>query len=117
MINKKINTTNFQEDVSKNWIPSQELINKDKKIRFLKTHNAMCTINKNKFTDKKNTKAAIYIVRDPRNVITSISNHYEFDIKYIYRQNSLCSIPNHWCDHFAAGENRQAYYLLVKILG
>ncbi len=80
VINKKINPTNFQEDVSKNWIPSQELINKDKKIRFLKTHNAMCTINKNKFTDKKNTKAAIYIVRDPRNVITSISNHYEFDI-------------------------------------
>jgi len=78
--NKKINGTKYQSQVSKEWIPTQEFINKDNKIHFLKTHNAMCSINQNKFTDKNNTKAAIYIVRDPRNVITSISNHYEFNI-------------------------------------
>ena len=44
---------NYQARISKNWIPSQEIINKDKKIHFFKTHNAICTINGNKFTDKQ----------------------------------------------------------------
>ena len=52
-----------------------------KKTILLKTHNALCNINGNNFTDKENTLACIYIVRDPRNIITSIKNHYEFDIE------------------------------------
>jgi hypothetical protein len=87
LISTEINQSNYQSVVSKNWIPMQEIINKDKKIHFLKTHNALCTINNNKFTDKLNTAACIYIVRDPRNLITSLSHHYELDyenaIKFI----------------------------------
>ena len=71
---------NYQARISKNWIPSQEIINQDKKIHFFKTHNAISTINGNKFTDKLNTLAAIYIVRDPRNLITSLSYHYELSL-------------------------------------
>ena len=71
------NNQKIQDKISKSWIPNQELINSDKKIHFLKTHSALCTINGNKFTDKYNTKAVIYIVRDPRNLITSLSHHYE----------------------------------------
>jgi len=71
---------NYQVRISKSWIPSQEIINQDKKIHFFKTHNAICTINGNKFTDKLNTLAAIYIVRDPRNLITSLSYHYELSL-------------------------------------
>ena len=56
-------------------------INKEKKIRFLKTHNALCKINSNSFTDEKNTIGAIYIVRDPRNLITSLAHHYQIDHK------------------------------------
>ena len=70
-----------QIEIFENWIPSQTLINKDKKIHFFKTHNALCTINGNKFTDELNTKAAIYIVRDPRNIITSLSHHYEINLE------------------------------------
>ncbi|MDC0205595.1 sulfotransferase, partial [Pelagibacteraceae bacterium] len=44
--------TNYQSRISKNWIPSQKIINNDNKIHFLKTHNAICTINGNKFTDR-----------------------------------------------------------------
>ena len=72
---------NHEDRISKSWIPHQELINRDKKIHFLKTHNALCTINNNKFTDKLNTAACIYIVRDPRNLVTSLSHHYELDYK------------------------------------
>ena len=74
-------THNNQLRIFKNWIPSQKIINNDKKIHFLKTHNALCTINGNKFTDPFNTMTAIYIVRDPRNLITSLSHHYEIDLK------------------------------------
>ena len=84
-------------DTSKLWIKAQEKINKDNKIRFFKTHNIFGKINDQPFTDKKNSIACIYIVRDPRNVITSLKNHYElsydeaFDFitnerRYIYDQ-------------------------------
>ena len=65
-----IGTTQF-------WIKAQEKINQDQKIRFFKTHNVYGKINDNHFTNKQNSLGCIYIVRDPRNVITSLSNHYE----------------------------------------
>ena len=66
-------------DTSKFWISAQEKINEDKKLRFFKTHNVLGAINGNKFTNLKNTIGCIYIVRDPRNVITSLKNHYEME--------------------------------------
>ena len=67
-----IGTTNY-------WIKAQEKINRDKKLRFFKTHNIYGKINQNSFTNKENSLGCIYIVRDPRNVITSVKNHYELD--------------------------------------
>ena len=52
-------------------------INKNGKINFFKTHNILGAINNINFTNNKNTIGAIYIVRDPRNIITSLQNHYE----------------------------------------
>ena len=68
------------ESTSKYWIPKQNIINQDKKIKFLKTHNAMCKIVGNSFTNKQNTLGAIYIIRDPRNVVTSLAHHYQINI-------------------------------------
>ena len=68
-------------DTAKFWIKSQEKINKDKKIRFFKTHNTFGKVNGYDFTNKDNSVGCIYIVRDPRNVITSLENHYEIDHK------------------------------------
>ncbi|MSP10898.1 MAG: sulfotransferase [Pelagibacteraceae bacterium] len=65
-------------DTSRFWIAAQEKINLGKRIRFFKTHNMLGSINGNNFTNKKNTIGCIYIVRDPRNVITSFKNHYDF---------------------------------------
>ena len=66
-------------DTARFWIKAQEKINEDKKLRFFKTHNIFCAVNNNKFSNKQNSAGCIYIVRDPRNVITSIKNHYELD--------------------------------------
>ena len=74
------NKVNYQEKISKNWIEAQKIINKDKKIHLLKTHNALCNINGNNFTDSFNTAGVIYITRDPRNIITSLANHYKFGL-------------------------------------
>ena len=76
---------NYQDLISMNWIPSQKIINEDNKLHYLKTHNAMCAINGNNFTNKSNTLAAIYIVRDPRNIITSLSNHYGMSLDESYK--------------------------------
>ena len=61
------------------WISAQEKINSDGKLRIFKTHNGNYNIGGNDFTNKKNTLAAIYIVRDPRNMLVSISNHYQYN--------------------------------------
>ena len=79
-LSDKLKRSNYQAIISKNWIPSQKIINRDKKIHILKTHNALCSINGNNFTDSSNTTAVIYIVRDPRNLITALSHHYELSL-------------------------------------
>ena len=70
---------NIIGDTCKYWVNAQEEINKDRIIKFFKTHNAFGKINNYDFTNKENSIGCIYIVRDPRNVFTSIKNHYELD--------------------------------------
>ena len=66
-------------DTSRFWIEAQKKINLDKKIKFLKTHNSLVKLGPNQFTDDQNTLGAIYIVRDPRNIVASLSNHFEMN--------------------------------------
>ena len=66
-------------DTAKFWIKAQEIINKDKKIRFFKTHNSFGAINNYNFTNRENSIGVVYVVRDPRNVITSLKNFYEMN--------------------------------------
>tara|TARA_Y100000768_G_scaffold139238_1_gene103744 strand:+ start:539 stop:1390 length:852 start_codon:yes stop_codon:yes gene_type:complete len=69
----KINNMN---DASKQWVPIQKKIIQNKKIKFLKTHSFLGNYNGNIFTTPETTLGAIYIVRDPRNVLSSIKNHF-----------------------------------------
>ena len=64
-----------KKDAAQNWIYNQNFFfnNKD---TFLKTHNTLIEFEGYKFTSPKQTKGAIYIVRDPRNVVLSMSHHY-----------------------------------------
>jgi len=66
-------------DTIRHWIDAQKIINQDKKLKFFKTHNAFGFINGYNFTDTQNSIGCVYIVRDPRNVFTSLKNHYEMD--------------------------------------
>ena len=64
------------EDAAKNWIPNQKFFFEKEKLFFLKTHNTLNKFNNFEFTTNDETLGAIYIVRDPRNVITSMCNHF-----------------------------------------
>ena len=73
--NKKVAT-----DTCKLWIKAQERINTNiKELKFFKTHNIFGKINNYDFTDKQNSIGCLYVVRDPRNVFTSVKNHYQLN--------------------------------------
>ena len=66
-------------DTCKFWLLAQEKINAKNKIKFLKTHNAFGKLNNYDFTNSQNSIGCLYVVRDPRNVFTSVKNHYQIN--------------------------------------
>ena len=69
-----------EKELIKNYIKVQESINQKNSTQFLKTHSYLFNIDGNGFTDLNNTLGAIYIVRDPRNVVTSLANFLDISI-------------------------------------
>ena len=74
---------NFEE-AAKSWLVNQNHFFNKKKNFFLKTHNSLEPYKGQKFTTSNETAGAIYIVRDPRNVILSMSHHYSFTFDFAY---------------------------------
>ena len=81
--NKYLKDYSFDKNIPgqtcKYWIKAQEKINLDKKVKFFKTHNVFGKLNNSDFTNNQNSIGCIYVVRDPRNVITSLKNHYQLN--------------------------------------
>ena len=123
--------------IKKNWIISQELINhKDNKVKFLKTHHINCKIGEDEFTNKKNTLGALYIVRDPRNVITSIKYHfslknYDEALDMLLNKNHTIGIPeknssdpeednnittfiSSWATNYNSWKNTKDNFMLIR---
>ena len=73
------NKTSNAAEASKNWISLQDKFFEKDKLHLLKTHSSLIPYNGNSFTTKKQTLAAIYIVRDPRSVIISSAHHYSLN--------------------------------------
>ena len=125
---------NFDDpiQIQKNWIVSQKEINRDKKIRFFKTHHLFCKYGENAFTNNENTLGVIHIVRDPRNLIHSLKNHFNlknleeakqklFDIQLMtggkIDQNKSYSFPvmiSSWNNHYNSWKRITKNYLLIK---
>ena len=90
-------------DIVKNWEAMQDIINLNGKTNYVKTHNALCTINNTKFTSPKNTLGAIYIVRDPRDVLLSYSDYIGQD----HNQTSDLMLKD---DNYEKGEIKNVPY-------
>tara|TARA_B110000014_G_C19959693_1_gene496644 strand:+ start:13 stop:858 length:846 start_codon:yes stop_codon:yes gene_type:complete len=124
------NKFNDINELSKFWISSQNKINSDKKIKFLKTHHLRCSINNNNFTNHENTIATIYIVRDPRDVIISYAKHHSLTIEntklamfnsqnYTFPQTvneneRLTTMLGSWADHYNSWIKNNKNLLMIK---
>ncbi len=73
------------EQASKNWLIAQKMIKDKKKVFFLKTHSCLGLFKGKPFTTPEYSLGGIYIVRDPRNVITSVKNHFSLDEEGAYK--------------------------------
>ena len=78
---KKINS---ELEASQSWIYNQQQFFSGDKIHFVKTHNSLDEYKGNSFTTKNLSLGAIYIVRDPRNLITSMTHHYSLNYEEAY---------------------------------
>ena len=118
-------------EIKKYWELSQDIINLDKKIKIFKTHNALLNVRGNIFSNSKNTLGVIHIVRDPRNVISSIKHYYSLDNyeaakKFIFDENRVISgdysldnfpistVISSWGVHYRSWNNVKKNYLLIK---
>ena len=124
----KIDYFNFG-NIIKNWIPMQDFINLNNQTNFLKTHNAMCTINNYHFTNISNTLGAIYIVRDPRSIVASFADHFQISHKetvenmfssehgetpIINGKSYYQSIMGTWSDHYNSWTKNNKNLLVIK---
>jgi len=118
--------------IQKNWIPSQDLINVDKKIKFFKTHHIFCKYGENAFTNSANTLGVIHIVRDPRNLISSLKYHWSlksdqnameklFDIQNATglkietgKNYSFPVMISSWDNHYNAWKKIKKNYILIR---
>ena len=87
-------------EIHKHWDESQKAIVSEKKIKFLKTHNSLITAFGNDFTSPKYSLGVIYIIRDPRNVVTSVKNHNDFEtyekaLEFMQNENTIISDYKH----------------------
>lgn len=97
---KEENRNNFSDlNFSSNfWQSAQNrIIMSNQNDIFLKTHGVPCKIKNNFFVSTQTTKAAICVIRDPRQVALSLINHYNFDSQEqafdFLKNNKLISPP------------------------
>jgi hypothetical protein len=114
------------DEIAKNWITSQNKINSNKNLRFFKTHNMLGKYKGFPFTNSENTLGTIYVVRDPRNVVTSVKNHYslsnyeeatKFRQKDLYIKSKkfpLTQFVGSWKTHYLSWKNMKKNYLLIR---
>ena len=128
-----INNFTDIKEFAKNCNLAQTKINLDGKIKIFKTHNANWEAYGNSFTNKENTLGVIHIVRDPRNVITSLQNHYDIKnineaLEFIKNKTKIIGNGNNnnemkteimhvissWSNHYNSWKKFDKNYLLVR---
>ena len=68
-------------EIVKYFIAAQQKLNLDNSIKLLKTHNAYVSYKNDWLSNEKNTKAYIYLVRDPRSVALSLSSYQNISVE------------------------------------
>ena len=122
--------SNFNE-IKRNWITAQEKINLSQNLKIFKTHHGKYTLGEHNFTNDKNTLAKIYIVRDPRNLVKSISHHFNFTLdkacefllspeiigngkSWEEKKDGMYNLLGKWNDHYRSWTANKDNLLLIK---
>jgi len=116
-----------EKEVVRNYLVAQKTINKKGVVQFLKTHSYLFDIENNPFTSLDYSLGVIYIVRDPRNVVTSMANNLQITnenaLKRIANTHILEKVDNGitiysgtWASHFNSWKpfKEKNRYLLIK---
>jgi len=116
-----------EKEVVRNYLVAQKTINKKDTVQFLKTHSYLFNIENNPFTSLDYSLGVIYIVRDPRNVVTSMANNLQITnenaLKRIANTHILEKVDNGitiysgtWASHFNSWKpfKEKNRYLLIK---
>ena len=123
---KLVNDFSNRDEIIKNWINSQNIINLKNENIILKTHNILGSFGKYSFTNYKVTEGVIYIVRDPRNIISSLKNHFflkdineakEFIFEknqWLFEKNRVDTFISSWNYHYKSWKTFKKNYLLIK---
>ena len=117
-----------KKEASKNWIFNQNSFFNKENLNLVKTHNCLYPFHGNEFTTKNETLGAVYIVRDPRNVITSLTHHYSLNYNeafkhMINKESSLLeksheldhsnfTYLNSWANHYKSWKNNSEFNVL-----
>jgi len=130
ILNKFMNSKDFHDlkIVSKHWNKVQGFINLNQELVFLKTHSSLCNINGNMFTTNANTLAFIHIVRNPKNIILSTSNHFgisqEESLKILTDKNYIiypeinnqifpANLISNWSNHYSSWKNVESINKII----
>ncbi len=120
---------NTKQEASEKWLSLQREIVKSKKIKFLKTHSAYGSYNNNPFTSSEVTIGSIYIIRDPRNIISSLMNHFSLEkedaLEMLFDENrgikskdnnfATYTFLSSWANHFKSWTNIKSFKtMLIK---
>ena len=118
-----------KQEASEKWLPIQKELIESKKIKFFKTHSAYGSYNKNPFTSSEVTIGGVYIVRDPRNIISSLMNHFSLEkedalnmlfdesrgIKSKDNNFATYTFLSSWANHFKSWTNIKSFKtMLIK---
>ena len=123
-----VQNLNNREQIIQNWVNSQKLLSIKNKIQIFKTHNILGSFGNYSFTNKEITLGVIHVVRDPRNVISSVKNHFSLDDlnsakEFIFDKNkwigdldrgSVDTFISSWKYHYLSWKSFNKNYLLIK---
>ncbi len=119
---------NSLDDASNNWLYAQKKIKEQNKIKFLKTHSCLGAYKGKPFTTVDYSLGGIYVVRDPRNVISSVMNHFSLNADEAYnfmtdihrgtRSNiendySAYSYLSTWANHYKSWANSKNFRKII----
>ena len=119
---------NSELEASQSWIYNQKQFFSGENVHFVKTHNSLDQYKGNIFTTNNISLGAIYIVRDPRNLITSMTHHYSLTYEQAYNKLtdenaslleksrdgdfSNFTFLGSWSSHYASWKNSKGFKTL-----